>query len=309
MTTRTVQPMTTLPPPPMLPSDIPATPKGARMLRRRFVLPDGSSCTLTLVDEHSGAVGPLTARYRLTHHAKDVRHGKVVFEGSAVREPDPEDTAVNLLRMLTVRPGEAGDERLGSYTPGQLEWCMHYAEPLRLAAAARMGWGDPSDATVHADLSVIAQVRAELKAGARYRMRLGVLDVSARTKREVKAALAAAVSGQCSTTPAVRVGATTQDVYVMYPLGTEYVLQLVHPRRQERPLGVSERYEAPSVEAALGILDATVAKRERGAAVSAQAARRATPAPMPSLPVRRPSARPTRVVVRPSSTPSMAAVR
>lgn len=273
------QPSTTLPPPPRLPSDIPATPKGAKRLRRRFTLPDESSCTLTLVDEHHGAVGPLTARYKLTHHPKGTRHGLTVFEGSVARAPDPEDAAVELLRTLTVRPGEPGDERLSAYTPAQLSWCMHFGEALRKSAAARLGWSDATEATIHADLDVVAMVRAELKAGSRYRYRLGVLEVAARTQRAAKAALAAAVGAQCAITPAVRVGEVTRDVYLMYPLGTEFVLQLIHPKRIN-PIGVAERYEAPSSTEALAILDATVAKRER------EVYKHHQPAIVPDLPVR-----------------------
>jgi hypothetical protein len=243
------------------------------------------------------------ARYRLTHHPKDVRHGKVIFEGSVAREPDPEDTAVSLLRGLTVQPGEAGDDRLGSYSPAQLDWCMHYAHDLRAAVAARLGWSDASEATIRAELDVVSEVRAELRAGARYRLRLGVVEVSAHTQREAKATLAAAIGAQCATTPAVRVGSTTSDVYVMYPLGLEYVVQLVHPRRPEQPLGVAARYRAASLPEALSTLEDTVRRREQ-AAVRARSG--ATPPPATAL-APKPSKRPTARAATPSGRPRVSA--
>lgn len=251
-------PTQTLPPPAPRATVIPPSPSGRQQLRRRFNLPDNSSCTLTL----SVSDTPSSYRYRITHHEPGTRHGRTIFAGLWPVGVDPEDTAADLLRAVVVRPGMPGDELVSSFTPDQLAWVLHYAEPVRALMTARLGWSDPEAETLSAGLEVVAEVRATLRASTRYRYSLGILSVSGRTKRETRAALAAAVGAQCSTAPAVRVGPRSRDVYIMYPLGLEYVLQLVHPAAAE-PVGLAQRYSATSLAEALAVLDATVEHREQ----------------------------------------------
>jgi hypothetical protein len=112
--------------------------------------------------------------------------------------------------------------------------------------------------------------------------------------------------------PAVRVGARTRDVYVLYPLGKEYVFQLVHPGRVGRELGQSTRFDASDTAQALAIFESTMEHRE----VDAKAKAKAAPlAPAPSEPAPPPAtsrppraaARRVRPTMRPSTLPGVGA--
>lgn len=298
MTTHT----STLPPPPHVPTTIAPNARGRRVLRRRFILADHSSVSLTLAELSEAE--PL--RYRMTHHLPGTKAGATVtvFAGSVEREATPDDTAEALLQRLLVLPGEPGDERLGAYSPDQLAWVLKHATELRVVTAARLGWSPPAEMLLATDVAVIAEVRADLRASERYRLRFGVIQVQARTKAGARAELARALGAHCSMPPAVRVGARTRDVYLLYPLGKEFVFQLVHPGRPGRELGQSTRFEASSAAQALAILDSTVEHRE----VDAKAKAKAVPLPPP--PTSRPpraAARRGRLSVRPSTMPGVGA--
>lgn len=276
---------TTLPPPPAVPTTIAPNARGRRVLRRRFVLADRSSVSITLaeVGEHE----PL--RYRLTRALPGVKAGATVFAGHVERGPTPDDTAEALLQRLLVLPGEPGDERLSAYSPDQLAWVLKHATELRVVTAARLGWSAGAEMLVGTDVAVIAETRADLRASERYRLRFGVINVQARTKAGARAALAEALGAHCSMPPAVRVGARTRDVYLLYPLGKEFVFQLVHPGRVGREVGQSTRFEASSAAQALAIMDSTVEHREVDAKAKAQAE------PLPPAPA---TSRPPRAAVR-----------
>lgn len=257
--------ISTMPPAPTLPGS-------ATLLRRTFrpKALGGRSYTLTLFD--SGAphpAGGFWLAWRLYQHDPSMgRRGRLLFAGADQEPPSAPDGLLDaaraIMERLTVRPGDlAGpDDPTALYSPDQLAFAVRDAAPLREAVRQRLGWRAGVPFNLRADLEATYSSKTlATPAGRRHRCELGVLRVEADSKQEARQLLAAGVLGQCSAEPELEVGQRTRDVYALWPLGTEWVIQLIHPNQAD-VVGQRQQFTAANREAARERFRVMVAMRE-----------------------------------------------
>jgi hypothetical protein len=192
--------------------------------------------------------------YRLYQRTPDGdRKGTVIFEARTVPPTptkDPADLAKTILDTLAVGPGDLSPDPTEGYTPEQLEWATKWGAKVRKVAQEKFGWAESDLKKLRADLDIVYNKREDLKAHARHQLRTGVIQVSARTKREAVAELRSAVANHISAIPQFRIGDVSRQVYCLYPHGGEQVIQCIRPQHPESPLGDSMRFKARDLEEA-----------------------------------------------------------
>lgn len=236
---------------------IPASLIGSIHLGRYVLRPDGPkgiSFTLSMYDTGiPDGTGGTWIGYRLYQRPPDGdRKGSVLFENrlqAPTPTKDPADLAKLILDTLAVGPGDISPDPTESYTPEQLAWATKWGAKVRQAAKEKFGWMDKDLKPLRADfLDITYKHRDDYKAHKRHQMNTGVIQVSARTKREAVADLRAAIQNHISALPQFKVGEVSKQVYCLFPHGAEQVIQVVRPQHPESPLGDSLRFKAKDLE-------------------------------------------------------------
>lgn len=239
----------------------PAWPNAARRARR-ILRPYGRSAWPSFTIDTFTTADPARAGWRLHMHAADGTRVMLFERNDLPASPnDPDAEVVAALDWACVRPGDRGDERLDSFTPTQLAWSVRHAAALREEARVRLGWADPTGrlANLRTDIDVVYQVREHLSAAVRHRASAGVVEAHGRTRGACRDALTAALTNHLSALPVLTWGARTGAAYLLFPRGSEWLVQRAMPGQEPEPAVTLEARNAPE---AAEVLARTLAKVE-----------------------------------------------
>ena len=228
-------------------------PPGMTRLPRYVLFPYGphrTSFTLALY----GAGFGVTA-YRLT--MREAGKSRPIFAGT-VQTHDRQDwiaIAGEIIKAVSVRPGDTPGEDSATLTPEQLEVVLHHGPALRAAAARRFGWTPAESKPLRADLEATLTSRATSRGKRTHAATIGVVHAEGPTKRAALVALREGIVNHVSSVPVFRASRDLTRVIALYPVGSRFDAVELHPGRQD-PIGVRHALPAKDMRAALDALEA-----------------------------------------------------
>lgn len=213
-----------------------------RMLLRRTFHPygkEGPAFSVTLRDSREGP------EYLFTQRNPGTKAPMPLFQGRVVLSSDLDETAAEVLEILTRAPGDDTHTNFQEYTPEQLDFAVQHGRILRQVVGERLAW---NEAKVNPRMDLKLEYKKRKIGDLRHRFRSGVVDVSARTRKEGKEAFEDAVRNHLSALPSFARNASG-SVYALFPRGSEWVIQPLHPGDREL-LGEPHLFAARSPEEA-----------------------------------------------------------
>lgn len=224
---------------------------------RRILRPYGRNTLPAFTLDTFTTPTPAMTGWRLFAHLEDDTRVLLFERADLPAMPDPDDEVRAALDWACIQPGDEGDSRIADFTSAQLDWSMRHAANLRREARERLGWGSEALRPLRADIDgIMYQVRRTMQAGsARHRATVGIVEVTAPTRRACKEGVVHAVRNQLSAFPFLQWGQRTGAAYLLFPQGAQWCVQRAAPGFEAETVGVfSDMDAAKARDAFAGML-------------------------------------------------------
>lgn len=214
-------------------------PPGMTRLPRYVLHPYGSqgpSFTIALY-----GAGYDVIAYRVT--VCEDKRSRPVWAGTIQTQPGHKDwanLASEIIKQITVRPGDVSEDTADQLTPEQLAIVLAHGPSLRAEAAKRFNWSPAEARPLRSDLPALYS-RRRTSTGTQHRFTVGQVTAEGTTRADARQAVQAACLNHLSAVPVFRVDQTGPElakVLALYPRGDKWEVQEILPDRPNQPLGV-----------------------------------------------------------------------